>query len=282
MADRAHGEGMRRETLTAGPVALELLTSLPAEASRPAVLCVHAAGHGAWCWERWLPALAAHGHPAHALSLRGHGHSAGSYQGARLGDYLTDIATALQHVGPGAILIGHSAGAMLVEHTARQASPAVAAAVLLSPLPVGGMRPFFFINQAITHPRLSARAVLSRDAAPFTTDPRYATNLLFSRAGDPVLNEYIARLRGDSFGYSMVDLRKSSPGALGCPTLVIGGSLDTTFTPAQQLKKARLLGADCVCLNGSGHAVMWDQRWRDAAEIALRWLDKTVTSTPRA
>ena len=34
---------------------------------------VHGAWHGAWCWEKVVPLLAARGHAARAIDLPGHG-----------------------------------------------------------------------------------------------------------------------------------------------------------------------------------------------------------------
>lgn len=50
--------------------------------SRPNLLFAHGLGHGAWCWEHWLPAAAEAGYPAFAVSLRGHGGSEGSLRRA--------------------------------------------------------------------------------------------------------------------------------------------------------------------------------------------------------
>ena len=41
--------------------------------SRPPVLLVHGAYHGAWCWDGWVERLDAEGWAVHALDLRGHG-----------------------------------------------------------------------------------------------------------------------------------------------------------------------------------------------------------------
>jgi pimeloyl-ACP methyl ester carboxylesterase len=277
MAERTEPANTGQEALAGAAGEIELSSARPHGPTRPPVLCVHAAGHGAWCWERWLPVFAANGHPAYALSLRGHGGSTGSYRGARRADYLTDIATALQRVGPGAILVGHSAGAMLVEHTARhiQDTPAV---VLLSPLPVTGMSNSYFVHQTVTQPGASLQLLRRRDAAPFTTNPAYARQLLFSpNLPDEEIARYTRRLDGDSFSYILRDLRRArSGGPLGCPTLVIGGALDSTFTPAQQQRKARQLGADQVVMDGAKHAVMWDHRWHDAAETVLGWLERAL------
>ena len=40
-------------------------------------LLVHGAWHGAWCWERVLPRLQAHGHVVQAITLAGLAERAG-------------------------------------------------------------------------------------------------------------------------------------------------------------------------------------------------------------
>src|SRR3954453_2898118 len=58
---------------TRTPHELELLERQPArDEGRAPVLFVHGLGHGAWCWEHWLEGTAEAGHPAYAVSLRGH------------------------------------------------------------------------------------------------------------------------------------------------------------------------------------------------------------------
>lgn len=68
--------------------------------TRPApILFVHGAWHGAWCWENFLPYFAQHGYAAHALSLRGHGASAGRDKirwHSAAHDYVADVAQIVQ------------------------------------------------------------------------------------------------------------------------------------------------------------------------------------------
>jgi dienelactone hydrolase len=82
----------------------------PADDGRPALLLVHGLGHGAWCWEHWQAAAAEAGYPAYAVSLRGHGTSAGRLRTALLSHYVDDVvATASALPGP-VVLVGHSMG----------------------------------------------------------------------------------------------------------------------------------------------------------------------------
>ena len=63
--DRRHPQRLRR-----GPAARRG-AALPARWTEPVATfgLVHGAGHGAWCWERLIPALAALGHRAWAMDL---------------------------------------------------------------------------------------------------------------------------------------------------------------------------------------------------------------------
>ena len=74
---------------------LEILEALPeVETTRPPLLFVHGAFAGAWTFaEHFLPYFAAHGFPAYALSLRGHGESYGrdSLTWASLADFVDDL-----------------------------------------------------------------------------------------------------------------------------------------------------------------------------------------------
>ena len=82
---------------------LEILSELPpAGAPRnpgPPLLFVHGAYLAAWCWaEYFLPWFARAGYEAHAVSLRGHGASAGRemLDLAGIEDYVSDVIAAAE------------------------------------------------------------------------------------------------------------------------------------------------------------------------------------------
>jgi pimeloyl-ACP methyl ester carboxylesterase len=68
---------------------------------------VHGAGHGAWCWERLIPALAALGHRACAMDLPCDDPTAGARQYAEAVDRGLPPADDL-------ILVGHSLGGLTI------------------------------------------------------------------------------------------------------------------------------------------------------------------------
>ncbi len=74
---------------------LEVISRKPKGKTRATpLLFVHGAYGGAWIWDQhFLPYFAENGYAAHALSLRGHGESAG-WEGvgvARLWQYVADL-----------------------------------------------------------------------------------------------------------------------------------------------------------------------------------------------
>ncbi|MFC7582625.1 alpha/beta fold hydrolase [Nonomuraea antimicrobica] len=81
--------------------------------SPPTLVLVHGAWHGGWSWDPVLPALAAHGVPAHVVDLPGVGRAPGGHDLAGHAAYLREEVARLP--GPVA-LCGHSyGGAVLTE-----------------------------------------------------------------------------------------------------------------------------------------------------------------------
>ncbi len=68
---------------------------------------VHGAGHGAWCWERLIPALAALGHRAWAMDLPCDDPAAGARR------YAEVVARALPRTDD-LVLVGHSLGGLTI------------------------------------------------------------------------------------------------------------------------------------------------------------------------
>lgn len=83
------------------------------------ILLVHGAWHGAWCWYRMIPALAAHGVTAHTLDLPGHGLRA--HEPQTLAGYAEAVAEKLRALPEPAALLGHSMGGQVIAAAAELA-----------------------------------------------------------------------------------------------------------------------------------------------------------------
>jgi pimeloyl-ACP methyl ester carboxylesterase len=176
---------------------LEVRSRVPANATKPPLLFVHGGYVDAWCWEpHFLPWFARQGHPSYALSLRGHGESAGRdlMWLAGLDDYAADVERVIAQLPAPPILVGHSMGAAIVERLV--ATRPVRAAVLLAPIPPAGLlpvaarlaaeRPDTLLHLAMLDPMRLSRHVLA------ALEPFY-----FSERVDPdLLREATHHIRG--------------------------------------------------------------------------------------
>ncbi|HEY1177359.1 MAG TPA: alpha/beta fold hydrolase, partial [Phytomonospora sp.] len=139
---------------------------------------VHGSFHGAWCWERVTPLLAAAGHRVRTPDL----------DGGRKG--AADVLSELD--GP-AILVGHSSGGMLISALARLAPESATALVYLSgfllaagrtPHDLGGGRGSLF-ERALA---------VDRDAGTMTIRPEFAGELFYHDCPPAVAAGATARL----------------------------------------------------------------------------------------
>jgi pimeloyl-ACP methyl ester carboxylesterase len=258
---------------------LELL-ALPAgerAAARAPLIFVHGAYVGAWCWaEHFLPWFAGRGHPVCALSLRGHGASAGRERLHEFGlaDFADDLGSALEGYERPPVLVGHSMGALVVQKYLERNPGAAQAAALFCPVPPFGILPSSFAL-ALTHPGLyaeiNALAFGGRASRAALQQALFAGPVEAER-----LERYFTRMQPES-RRAILDMS-----GWGLPqtwrttlpdTVVIGAERDVLISPALAQSTAQLLGADYRTLPGLGHAVMLEPGWRLAAEALADWLD---------
>lgn len=83
------------------------------------ILLVHGSCHGAWCWQRLIPALSALGLTARAIDLPAHGADRTPVAQATLTAYASAILNALTGT---TLLVGHSAGGYAIT-AAAEADP---------------------------------------------------------------------------------------------------------------------------------------------------------------
>lgn len=268
--------GVERRLLQAAEP-LELLFCPESErAARTPLVFVHGANISAWCWaEHFLPWFAARGFPVYALSLRGHGKSAGrerlDYHG--LADYAEDVAAAVASLERPPVLIGHSMGAVVAQKFLERG--AAAAAVFACPVPPYGSLPST-LALAFTRPALFAgiHSVAAGGSASLET----IAEALFARPVEPErLARAYSRMQRESnralielAGWGLPQLWR-----LNLPeTLVLGAERDALISAATAESAARLLDAEYRLLEGLGHGVMLDEGWERAAGAILGWLEE--------
>lgn len=245
-------------------------THLPAPArARPPILFVHGAAHGAWSWdEHWLPAAAARGWPAYALSVRGHGdHDRRPLRRERLRDYEQDVWQVLIRLPGRAVLVGHSMGALLVNRILAR-YPA-RAGVLVAPVDLrSGLG--WGARLARLHPGGYLRGLALAPPAP-------GPDHLFAGL-DPA---EAARLAARTIPESPVALLQihglRRPRRTAAPVLVLAGGDDATVPAGDTVRVARHHGTRAHLFRGMGHDLMLDRGWDRPLTVMLDWLERTVT-----
>lgn len=125
-------------------MSLEVILKTPEHSSaKPPIVLVHGAWHAAWCWmNNFLDYFAQQGWRVHALSLRGHGTSAGR-NGLRwwsISDYVDDLVEVVSSLDRSPILVGHSMGGFVIQKYLERHR--AAGAVLLASVPPAGTLKF--------------------------------------------------------------------------------------------------------------------------------------------
>lgn len=263
---------------------LELISHRPeGPAQRTPLLFVHGAYAGAWVWEpHFLPYFAQQGYTTYALSLRGHGESAGGERRlfTRIRDYVADIETAVARIGTPPVLIGHSmGGAVVQQYMHKHAVPGV---VLMASAPPYGLIGCW-LNMVLTRPWLLAELTAVQmlgPAAPVDIDN--IRRWLFSDdTPADVLYRMVPRMVPESplvvLDMWGLDLPPSRcPGNI--PILVLGAERDAFIHPGAVMATAWTYRTEPAIVPEIGHAMMLDHHWETVARRIHAWLE---TALPR-
>ena len=238
------------------------------------LLFVHGAWHAAWCWdEHFLDFFAGHGHRVVAPSLRGHGASPGALRGARIQDYVADVAEVAESLPRPPVVIGHSMGGFVVQHFLKR-HHAAGAILLASIRPSGVLRVTGRI--ARRHPVQFAKVNAQMRLGPLVSTPALARELFFS-PGMPEgeVAGFQRRLQDESYrafldmlALDLVDTKRVHRG----PLLVLGAEHDAIVTPRETCSIATTYGTEAEIFPNLAHDMMLEPGWQAVAERVQRWL----------
>lgn len=215
---------------------------------------VHGSWHGAWCWEKLLPALRAAGHEAIAVELPAHGGDPADASDASFSGYVDRVGAAIHDADGEVILVGHSMGGHVVTQAAEYHSEAVAAVVYLAAfLPADG--------QALTD--LDARAFDSSlpehisvddDRGVVRIDEAGAADVLYHDCAEADAAWAGSRLRPEPAAprHTPVDLSDRNYGTV--PRIYIECTEDRALPVAFQRSMHEGVGCEAVHRLETGHA----------------------------
>ena len=263
---------------------LELLHRPPQGPPRDSapLLFIHGAYTGAWCWQdNFMPWFAAQGYDCYALSLSGHGQSAGREQIDHwsLNDYLADLESVIAGLARKPVLIGHSLGGFLAQRYAQR--NAIESLVLMASVaPWGLFGSLGFMAVASPHLLLGLNRFQWR-LGRMEGDVHLLGDLLFSNglAAD-TLQHFTERAQPES-ALALAELMVPQPwlawGKAEPPAcLVLGAEGDRVIPPGDVWATARNWQTDPVFLPDIAHAMMLDYRWESAAQTIHDWLTRNT------
>lgn len=261
---------------------LEVFSCLPANAPRTTpLLFVHGAFAGAWMWvDTFLPHFAAAGFPCYAVSLRGHGGSAGHehIDWHSIADYVEDVKQVvnwLKETGQPPALIGHSMGGFVVQkYLEHHTAPA---AVLLCSVPPQGLVASQF-HLFLQKPELFFE--INRIMDGDHSDAAIVRDALFAGAvDDAVLQGFLDRMQAEShraiWDMSMFNL-PMLPALRRPPMLVAGGAKDALVPAFLVQATAQTYGLSGHVFRDVGHMLTHEKEWPHVAATLADWLKKTV------
>lgn len=255
---------------------LEVISRLPAAGGHATpVVFVHGGWHGAWCWDEYfLSYFAAHGYPAYALSLRGHGRSAGRdrLRWNRIADYVADVAHVAGSLPRQPVLVGHSMGGFVVQKYLETRS--AAGGVLMASVPPQGVWSMT-CKLARRYPLAFVRAQLTLSLYGAVANAARVRDAFFSRSlPEDRLHTYTARMQEESYRGFLdmlcLDLPRAKP--LQIPLLVLGAERDTLLEPREVEATARAYNARAEIFPDLAHDMMLDERWEVVAARIVEWL----------
>ncbi|MBA3673012.1 MAG: alpha/beta hydrolase [Gemmatimonadaceae bacterium] len=235
------------------------------------VLCLHGLFAGSWVFEKLLPMIAERGHPAAALSFRGHPRSApvASLGQCSIRDYCDDASKAARALGR-PIVIGHSLGGLVALLLA--ARNYARAAILVAPAPPRGisvLSPPVLLRMASYLPALA----FSR---PFLPSNAHLDALVLNRvpeADRPALRDRLVPDSGKAARQAAIGLFKVPPRALRTAMLIVSGDQDRFIPLGVSRKVANKYGVPLHVAHGHGHFLFGEPGWESTAAAMLDWID---------
>jgi pimeloyl-ACP methyl ester carboxylesterase len=246
--------------------------ALTSSSPRP-FLFVHGAWHGPWCWdEHWAVYFREAGHHVEVIQLGAHDRPGERVRiWSTIQGHVNEVRHRLSELGPRTVLVGHSMGGLIVQRVLED-STAAAGAVLLASVPRRGVGAAT-LRMLRRAPRATLRSISTLNMWPIVASEALARQAFFApETPNAVVKATLSRLQNESF-LSFVNMlvRAPRPSAVTTPVHVIAAEHDGLFTLTEQHGLADAYATRLHIVAGSGHDLMLDSRWPQAAAEVLRW-----------
>ncbi|HHX58341.1 MAG TPA: alpha/beta hydrolase [Candidatus Moranbacteria bacterium] len=256
---------------------LELLTEKnKLVKSKGALLFIHGASHGAWCWKKYMQYFSQKGFDCYALSLRGHGKSDG-YENLNdygLDDYVKDILNVLKKIPAKPVLIGHSMGGILTQKIIQTNPEKIKAAVIIASIPlkkIGLLWVTKFLLKDFKGGRITFDIFLGKKV---TEEELSRASFINGRLSEKELVRCAPLIQAESKKAlkEIFRLHRSEQTKSKLPVFLLGSKADKLFSPTEQKKLVRFYKKTPILLSDMCHDMMLDFEWEKGAREILRFL----------
>ena len=238
-----------------------------------AVVFVHGAWHGPWCWSDWVDAAEAMGLEAVTVTLPSHDRPGSSTRiWTRMAEMITAVSKTISDCTGPTVIVGHSMGGYLAQRVLERPHHQVVGAALVAPIPRRGLAATT-IRMVRRSPRPALRALLTADLYRAVGTPDLCRAAFFTpETPESTVSSTLGRLQNESSAaLPPMLVRWSRPDRIGTPVIVLAPERDGLFSVDQQRDLGRAYGVDPIVIAGAGHDLMLEPQGLEAADLVLRW-----------
>lgn len=249
-------------------------------AQLPALLLVHGAWHGAWCWEdEFAPYLRGLGLDVFSMNLPGHG-QAGAEKIAwySIADYVEAVAAELRKLNRPTVVLGHSMGGYVAQKLMERNPKNLAGVVLFAAATQRGVLRVVG-SMLAKHPLDFLVANVKQSLYHLVRTPERARALFHSAAmSREDLQRHWQRIGNESYR-AFLDMLLLAPmrsrrRQQALPVLVLGGEQDVVFPPNVVEACAKSFGVNATIYQAMPHCLQQDANWRQVANDVFAWMQR--------
>ena len=216
-----------------------------------AILLVHGAWHGGWCWEKVAPGLEALGHEVAVPTLPGHDLAEGVPATTTLKDYGQAVADAARAMSSPPILVGHSMGGGVIAQAAPLMAAPPAAMVYLAAFALRDGEAIALKAADDPEQILGEHMVFIDEGARAIVDAAHLAEVFYGDCSPEDQKAAAARLVPQTAQPLLDPLEDGEAVGLSVPRFAIVCTQDRAIGPTRQREMAESVGAEIFELPAS-------------------------------
>lgn len=231
-------------------------------------LLIHGAWHGAWCWHKMIPALAALGHEAVAIDLPGHGVDKVATADVNLARYVDRVGAALAEGEGPWVVVGHSMGGAVITAAAEKFPERVGGLVYLTAIALASGESMASNPVKASPPEFLSALVMSPDRSSTRFRPDVLKQVFYADCAEQDITLANLCLVPQSTAVMREPVHYSSQRWGRIPRAYIVCTADRALTPEGQREMAARMGFERMVELDTSHSPFFSAPDRLAGVLA--------------